>query len=254
MQLTLETIYEALRDSVRYYPKQRLKCQQPQTWRVLQQSLAAEVSGTPSSFGATICDKDKPYFWSRLWVESKYNPNNIMGEFPLLYAYEEPGVRIDPFGSGGTKYIVNLQIGVLDILSDDKEARKCVGCNARTINEIYRDTQTMLEACVNYLRGVHAYTIDGNRQGFFNKKMVEQALAAGSIQTAEWVGGVHSIADAALSVNKEAPYFRAERQTENLYGTAITLRFIVDGCCETDWNFTEPDFGVLAHEAGCNDC
>lgn len=254
MNLTLETIYDALKDSVRFYPKQELKCQQPQTWRVLQKSLAAEVTGTAGNFGATICDKGKPYFWSRLWHEKQYNPNSLLGEFPLLYAFEQEGVRVDVFGSTGIKYLVTLQVGVLDVWVDNKDGRKCVGCSARPINEIYRDTQGMLEMCLNYLREVQAYRLNGETDGWYNKKMVEQARAVGAVQSAEWVPGIASIADSAAQYNKQARYFRVERSTENLYGTAMTLQFVVDGCCETAWNFNETDFGVLAQEAGCETC
>jgi len=254
MQLTLDTIYEALRDSVRFYPKQELKCHQPQTWRVLQKSLASEVTGTAGNFGATICDKDKPFFWSRLWHEKQYNPNSLIGEFPLVYAFEHEGTRIDPFGSGGVRYLVNLQIGVLDVWTDKPEGRKCVGCSARVINEIYRDTQGILEMCLNYLKEVQAYRLNDTTDGWYNKKLIEQALASGAVQSAVWAPGVLSIADAAAPRNKEAAYFRVERSTENLYGTAISLQFAVDGCCETTWNFNEADFGVLAHEAGCENC
>lgn len=254
MNLTLDNIYQQLRDSVRFYPKQELKCYQPQTWRVIQKSLASEITGTASNFGATICDKDKPYFWSRLWHEKQYNPNSLLGEFPLLYAFEREGVRIDPFGSAGVRYLVTLEVGVLDVWTDNKDGRKCVGCSARTINEIYRDTLGALETCLNYLKEVEARNLNGVQPGWYNKKLIDQALAVGAVQSAEWVAGVSSIGDRAAMYNKDAAYFRIERTTENLYGTAITLRFLVDGCCETTWNFNETDFGVLAHEAGCETC
>lgn len=254
MNLTLDTIYDALKDSVRFYPRQESDYLQPQTWRALQKSLAAEITGKAGNFGATICDKGKPYFWSRHWHESKYKPDNIVGEYPLLYAFEQGGDMVAPFGSSGVKYITNMEIGVVDIFSEDAPAQKCIGRNARSINEIYRDTQAILEACLNYLKEVKAYRINESSEGWYNSKMIEQAISAGTIYKAEWVPGTLGIADAANQHNRTAQYSRAERSAVGVYGTYISLRFEVAGCCETNWNFNLPDFGVLAHEAGCKDC
>lgn len=247
MQPTLTDIYTALRDSVRFYPRQELPCQQPQTWRVLQQSLGVEVQ-TPT-LGATICDKDKPYFWSRLWQEKKYSPNAIAWQFPLLFAFELPSVLKDPFG-GAPQFIYALQIGVLDVLSDDTAGRLCTGCNSRTINEINESTQAILQACLDYLKNTYQYSVDGGAPVWANKTFIEQGIAAQRFQATRTGPG---ITDKSQSLNQEAPFFRIEK-IGNIYGTAITLRFYGDGCVTPEWNFNETDFGVLAHEAGCLTC
>lgn len=247
MQPTLTDIYSALRDSVRFYPRQDLKCNQPQTWRVLQQSLGVEIS--TDNLGATICDKDKPYFWSRLWEEKGYNPNSITWSFPLLFAFEMPGSIKDPFG-GAPQFVYTLQIGVLDVLSDDKAGRSCTGCNGRTVNEINDSTQAMLQNCLEYLKNTYQYSIDGGAPVWANKTFIEQGEAAQRF-TANRNGP--SITDKSQSLNPDVPFFRAEK-VGNIYGTVTTLRFYGDGCVTPEWNFNETDFGVFAHEAGCNNC
>lgn len=250
MTVLLTDIYAALRDSVRFYPAQELKCNQPQTWRVLQRSGAVEIS--TANLGATICDKDKPFFWSRLWHEKGYNPNNITWAFPLLYAAEvDSNVMVDPFG-GAPKFIYNIQVGILDVWTDDPDGRKCVGCNARTINEIYFDTQTVLQSCLKYLENTRGYSIDAGPDVWANMDFVAQALAAQRIVSADFKAP--SILTASQSLNREAPFFRVERSAEKIYGTAINLRFAASGCITPEWNFTETDFGVLAQEAGCKTC
>lgn len=250
MKVTLPDIYAALRDSVRYYPAQDMPCKRLQTWRVFQQSLGVEAS-TPN-LGATICDKDKPYFWSRDWHEKKYNPNGIAWKFPLLFAFETEGAMTGPFGfSGDTKMVYTLQIGVLDVLTDNKDARNCVGCNARTVNEIYADTETMLLSALHFVSRVNQTEIDGT-DVWANADLVSQGEASGALN----VTGKTSISilDASQKYNQEAPFFRIERSAEKMYGTAMNIRVAASVCPTVDWNFTETDFGILAQEAGCKTC
>lgn len=248
MNVLLTDIYAAFRDSVRFYPRHELKCNQLQTWRVLQKSMAVEIS-TPN-LGATICDKDKPFFWSRLWHEKAYNPNSIVWEFPLLYAFENESTLINPIGGSGV-IISSVQVGVLDVWVDDKDGRKCVGCGARTVNEIYFDTETMLLSSLRYLNNTRGYQVDGGAAVWANSDFIAQGIAA---QRFDAVPVAPSILTASQKHNAEDPTFRVERSAENIYGTAVNLRFAVNACPETEWNFTETDFGVLAQEAGCKTC
>lgn len=250
MTVTLPDIYSAFRDAVRYYPAQDTTCKRLQTWRVFQQSLGVEVS-TPN-LGATICDKDKQYFWSRDWHEKKYNPNGITWKFPLLFAFETEGAMIGPFGFGGeTKMVYTLQVGVLDVLIDTPDGRKCVGCQSRTVNEIYADTESLLLSALHFVSNVNQTGIDGV-DVWANSDLVSQGEASGALN----VTGKTSISilDASQKYNQEAPFFRIERSAEKMYGTAINIRVAASVCPTVDWNFTETDFGILAQEAGCKTC
>lgn len=248
MTIQLTDIYSALRDSVRFYPAQDLPCRRPQTWRVLQSEFAAEVS--TQNLGATICDKGKPYFWSRLWHERQYNPSGIVWAFPLLYCYELDGAIVDPL-SGSPRFVYNVQIGVLDVLKDDKDARNCIGCNARTINEIHADTQTILQACVEYLKNTAGWSVDGAAPVWANSAFIQNGADAQRFTANRVAPGILT---GSQKYNAESTFFRAERSAEKIYGTALNLRIAADSCAEIDWNFNEPDFGVLAQEAGCKNC
>lgn len=249
MNLTIADIYAAFRDSVRYYPAQDTPCKRLQTWRVFQQSLGVEVS--TANLGATVCDKGKPFFWSRDWHEKGYNPNAITWKFPLLFAFETDGVMQGPLGFGGTsKMVYSLQIGVLDVLTDTTDARKCVGCNARTVNEIYSDTETLLLSAIHFVSNVNQTGIDGV-DVWANESLVKQGKESGALNVTGETA--ISILDQSQKYNQEAPFFRVER-IGNIYGTAINLRVSVPVCPTVEWNFTETDFGVLAQEAGCKTC
>ena len=63
-----------------------------------------------------------------------------------------------------------------------------------------------------------------------------------------------SILTNSQKLNRESTFFRAERSAEKIYGTAMSLSVVASGCKTTTWNFNEPDFGVLAQEAGCLNC
>lgn len=246
----LTDIYSAFRDSVRHYPAQDTLCKRLQTWRVFQHSLGVEVS-TPN-LGATICDKDKPYFWSRDWHEKKYNPNGIAWKFPLLFAFETEGAMIGPFGFGGeTKMVYTLQIGVLDVLTDTKDARNCIGCNARTANEIYADTEALLLSALHFVSNVNQTGIDGT-DVWANADLVSQGEASGALNVTGKTA--ISILDQSQKYNQESPFFRIERSAEKMYGTAINIRVAASVCPTVDWNFTQTDFGIIAQEAGCKTC
>lgn len=245
--LTLDHVYGAFRDSVRFYPRQSLKCQWPQTFRVFQLSLGSEIS-TPN-LGATICDKDKPYFFSRLWQEKAYTPNAIEFDFPLLYAFELPGTLREPFGK--MQLVHQLEIGVWDVLSDNSAARKCVGCDARTINEIHRDTHQILLNCLYFAAGMAWYKIDGADAGLYNRQFIQQGLDDGQFTTAEKIGP--PVFDVSAVLNKSVAFERLERSDQR-YGTKITLQIQTDACPDPTWNFETADFGIVAAEAGCKNC
>lgn len=248
MTVQLTDIYAALRDSVRFYPAQETPCKRLQTWRVFQQSLGVEAY--TQNLGANICDKGKPYFWSRDWTEKKYNPNGITWKFPLLFAFETEGAMVDPFG-GSPRMVYTIQVGVLDVLTDTKDARNCTGCNARTVNEIYADTEALLLGALSFLENTVSAKIDGVPV-WANAEMLKQGSESGALTVTE--KSTVSILHTSQRLNQEAPFFRVERSAEKMYGTAMNLRIETQVCPSVEWNFTETDFGVLAQEAGCKTC
>lgn len=246
---TLNDFYTALLSSVKYYPRAAMLCKWPQTWRVLQLSFGSEV--TTPNLGAIICDKDKPFFWSRKWHEAQYNPNAVTFNWPLLYAFERPGY-IEDLLTGSPSWVYPIEIGVIDVLTDDIKGRKCQDCNARSVNEIYQDTQTILAGCLEYARNTRLYELDGSGTlAYLNDDYVARGLEYGSITSAAKKGP--GILDASAHLNKQAQFFRIER-TEKLYGTAVTLSVKLPQCETVGWNFEQTDYGTLAQDAGCKNC
>ena len=87
--MTITDFYEAIKKIVRTYPTMQLKCWQPQTFAVLPE--ASDLNSP--NLGKVICDKNRPYFYSKLWESKGFTPNTIEFEFPLVVIYEENIVK-----------------------------------------------------------------------------------------------------------------------------------------------------------------
>lgn len=242
MTPTLHTYFAAFRDAVKYHaPGAQLRCKRLNAFRVFQQSSAAEM--TAPTLGATICDKHKPYFYSRLWHEKQYNPNSITFEFPLLFIFEtEAELSMHNVADGALLAEHKLQVGVIDIYTEPKPTNTyCAGCEGRTINEIYSDTEQLLYYALNYVANVgYEVAPDG----------LEYMLHfAASHDEDKWYP---------LDLLRETytqPLLRIERPAERIYGTATFVKAVVRHCAkDVPATFLEKDFGTLSHEAGCSSC
>lgn len=236
----LITFYTALRDAVRLHnPQSNLPCRRLQTFRVFASSPTQELL-TPN-LGATICDKDKPFFFSREWREKKYNPNDITWQYPLLFAFEvEANADILQIEDGRVRITHTLQVGVLDIVKEVKSAAACKGCEGRTVNEIYLDTQQQLFEVLRFVKALGVATFEDGVQ------IIRQP-------------GAHDATFTSLNIIEEAksgiPLFRIERPTERVYGTAVTLNVKATHCnINVCFDAPSKEFGTLAHEAGCTQC
>lgn len=253
MDILIENVFEAFRDSVKHSPAGDRVCDQLQTFRVFPNSRLPELS-TPN-LGVNICEKDRPFFWSRKWVEAKYNPSAVKWQFPLLYVFDMSAQIEKPF-LRGAKSIHALQIGVLDVLSDDCADGKCNGCNGRTINEIYIDTQRLLLQSLRYVRQiVHATTTPGTGTlppGWYHKEYLEYLKNAGIITAFNPTKQMFAATEAANNNGVFAA--RRERPTEKFYGTAIEMNVITSACYENNPDFAPYDWGAVAHNIGCQNC
>lgn len=232
----------AFRDAVRFHkPESKLRCHRLNAFRAFQQSSAAEMS-TPT-LGATICDKDKPYFFSRLWHEKKYNPNAIAFDFPLLFLFEiEATARYTSISEGLIVVSHHLQVGVVDVYTEPKpSASYCHGCEGRTVNEIYQDTERLLYYALRFVSDLGVETTSDLR-----KRMVHRSAC----QDPERWEELNMFSD-----TTSEPILRIERPAERIYGTATFIRAVARHCIKNiDAAFTDKDFGVISHEAGCSDC
>jgi hypothetical protein len=249
MNATKTDFFNALKGAVMFSPANEMKCRQLQTFRVLEQGGGAQLAA--SNFGATICDKSKPYFWSRAWHNAKYSPT-ISFEFPVLAIIEKTYTVDKPISRFNSR-CYEFNISVLDKYTADCEKMKCSGCNGRTINEIYEDTETLLFSALGYLRDVVEATLSpGDEQGYYHTGMLAQMVTDGTIN--EYAAG-KGFGNQLENNLKNAQAYKTAIGVEALYGNAITVQICFQNCETTEYNFESlPDFGVLAQEAGCQTC
>jgi hypothetical protein len=249
--IPLTDLYTALSQAVRYYPAPsdagRL-CDRLQTFRVFGNNQLQNL--TTDSIGASVCDKDKPYFYSRKWEAMGFNPNKISWEWPLAYAYP---VRYTVENLRG-KYIKRanlIEVGVLHLLP---EGKGCTGCDGRNENEVFQDASTQLMAVLNYLSGMGYYTVNPTHEDarLYHAEMLQAAQDAGSINSFDLATGLLKGAGASTD-NLTFEY--VERYAERVFGVSVALPFVSTECVDVAYDFTAVDFGVLAHEANkCRQC
>lgn len=249
MNIELEDFYAALRDCVRFYPDSGSKCLRLNGFRVLQFDGATEL--TNDNMGATACDKAKPYFYSRDWEKSSWNANKVIGSLPVLTAFERRGIAKNPFDKQATR-TYQILLCVWDKYDQDKCTGGCSGCEARTVNEIFRDTQIMLFNVLYYLSGVVLATtsIDPAKR-VYHIKMLDAMKTNGDItsyQTVQMLKNSMNIA------NKEYQIYRQETISGQLFGSAIEVTINSSDCLSTEFDFSPADYGIISQEAGCKNC
>lgn len=235
--ITLETMYSILLDAVRRYPAtQGYECKQPQTFRVLQLDHGAELQ--TENMGATLSDKDTPYFYSRSWERRKFTPNNITADFPVLTAFElssDLPRGISQFSAPQTYFV---EIAVLDQYKKDCQG-KPGKCESRTVNQIYADTETILLNCVNYLSGSIIAQV-GEVTGVYYEPLLQYWQTCGEI---DGYAMVYDIGARLQADNKEARITHVEMGATGVYGTKIRLKFPINRCLNVQFgalNCVEP--------------
>lgn len=204
------------------------------------------------NLGANICDKDKPFFWSRKWADMDFNPNSVEWAFPLLYVFDM-SANVENVFTGKTKAVHNLQIGVIDVLSEDCAAGNCAGCNGRTVNEIHIDTQRMLINALRFTGGfVYGNDFDGEiPSGFYHEAHLQKMVTDGVIPAGE---RTVKLMQTSFPKNKEMTFIHIERPTDRMFGTATELRLETSACMEPFNDFTDINWGVVPQNVGCQNC
>lgn len=253
-QVPITDFYAIVRDAVRLYPATSpvRKCAQPQSFRVLQADRGAEV--LTENLGATVSDKDSPFFWSRQWELAKYNPNKIGFDWPLVTLFEAQNEAIGSPFEKGFKRCYTLEISVLDVYRDDCQTGKHTGCEARTVNQIFLDTEAMLDAVLKYLgKMVIATTSADPMPRYYNLDWLAAAVSNGDITSWDVQPG-GELGAQLVGDNRTASFQRVEIAQKKIYGTKTQFRFCTHNCASVSFNLESPTFGVLAFEAGCRDC
>lgn len=252
---TVHDFYNALKQSVMFSPQyvepnsgngKVWKCRQLQTWRVMSKERGAELISP--NFGATECDRGKPYFWSRQWHENRY-PKNITFGYPALLL-TELSLQSEKAFQQNTKRCYTYQLAVVDQLVETCKDCTCQSCERRTINEINEDTEALLFSSLYYLSKVKQARIEPSGEtGFWNTDYLQALKDAGTINDfhtgADWGGLLNS---------QQISAYRIAVEASKIYGTAVNFTACFQNCEATELNFNLPDFGVLAAEAGCKTC
>lgn len=248
--ITKANFYNLLKQAVMFSPAGAGKCSQLQTFRVLEQGAGRLLQA--ENFGATVCDREKPFFWSRAWHNAKYNPNKVIFDFPVLAVIETDYTTSKPLSSQ-QKRTYNMNLVVLDKYVADCDKGKCKGCEGRTINEIYEDTEALLFQALRYIAGAIVATPDCDEDaGLYNKDYLKALIDTGQINSYTQGKDWGSLMENNIS---NARAYKAALESAGLYGNAIDIQLSIPYCVETDYDYESvPDFGILAHQAGCKNC
>lgn len=251
MEITLSDFYQIGMNAVKLFPEQSppKPWLQLQAFRVLQAARGTEV--TTVNLGAVPSDKDTPFFWSRKWHESRYNPNALEFDFPILTMYEIIGDRTLPFRSGG-KQVHTVEIAVLDKYHEDCVTGPASDGRSRPVNQIYIDTEKLLKSALVYFSGmVGAYTSEDATVKMYYKPWLVKQKYLGRIQSFDVVYDMENTLNA---YNQTTRFSRVEMPTQMIYGTKTQISFMATECELIEFNTEIEDFGVLAFEAGCKNC
>jgi hypothetical protein len=243
--MTLETFYSILRDAVKYYPPGN-DWQTLQAFRVLQHDEAIEM--VQDNLGATMCDIDSPYFYSRPWEEAGRNFSLITGGFPLLTAFEQSAVSVGLF-TNATAYNPVIGISVWDKYVEKKNS-SCEGPENRSINVIWKDTMQMLLTVADYLNNVWYFEIDGGeKSGWYNAKMIERLQETGNV-SADVVKKL-PLAQRIVKGSQNTQFFRSVLQAEKIAGTTMQITLSAAFCDRPEYTFESQQNSLIKLNTSC---
>lgn len=251
--LTITDFYRVCRTGVRLFPATvpAKPCLRLNAWRVLQREprLMHEV-GT-DTLGAVPTDKDGPFFWSRQWEDAKFDPGKLGYKYPLMTGFEivnETSGTGTPF-DGSTSRVYTVELSVLDSFQPDACKKPTPGtCDGRPINQIFLDTELLLDAMLRYIGGtVIATTTADPTEKVYNREYLAAAHPGAHNITLD-IGAVWK------SKNPKFTFTRVEFPAKNIYGTKTRFVFVADKCPSISFNNAVPDPKVIGFEAGCTNC
>jgi hypothetical protein len=251
MQLTLSDYYGIFRDSVRHYPVQDYNCLQPQAFRVLQHSGGADVG--MDNLGAVYSDRQTPFFYSRKWERSNYDPNSIGFDWPIVTAFatQTRAENAVPF-SGKHSEIITLELAVMDVWRQDCNDATDY-CGHRSVNQIYIDCKTILDTVLSYVGGVILTTTSADpTERLYYAPFLDAAINAGTITSynSDPNRFVHT---QIANLNRGIFYNYVEMPASRIYGMRTQIQVKANNCEVVE--FTAPEnYGVVGHESGCVNC
>lgn len=215
-----------------YSPKCDLKCRQIQAFRVLERGGLI----TTENLGATVCDLEKNWFWSRSWEAAKAK-TKVTWEFPLLLVIERGFTLSDPLKGKG-KQCVTYNITVLDKYAEGCEKGNCAGCEGRTVNDIYQDTEYLLFQSLAYVAGMKFIGVGADTYSMHKDELAKHLSESTITDYTDGKGWGMIVANDA----KQADGYRTSIEAEKLYGTSVNVTICSDVCYTDGWDFSKAVF------------
>ena len=254
MNLAISDYYRILKDAVRYFPASVpvRKCTQLQTFRVLQQDPRRNSEIGTDTLGAIPVDKDSPFFYSRSWELKGSTANRLSYEYPVLTAFEMSNETNGGVFAGSFSRSYFLELAVLDSYQGDKAKDSVQSCGGRSINQIFLDTEYLLDSALRYLGGMVTATtnVDPVEKLYF-LPFLEAAKTNGDITSFS----VKSYPGATLGGdNQSVRFVRVEYPAKNIFGTKVQIKIKVQGCPTVDFTNEVPQITAIGFEPGCQNC
>lgn len=253
MNLTIVDFYRICRNATRLYPASVpvKTCQQLQAWRVLQRDprLMHEI-GT-DTLGAVPTDKNTPFFWSRQWEDRKFDPGALGYAYPLMTAFEIVNETTGEVFGGNFGRTYTVELAVLDVFKPEAcKNPNASPCDGRPINQIFLDTEVMLDSVLQYIGGTVLATWPGQTTPAVSNKVLLDALYPGQYNVTVHLGNVWQ----SNANNKRMVFSRVEFPAKQIFGTKTRLSFIATKCPIVNFNTSVVDPGLIGFEAGCTNC
>lgn len=249
--LTILDFYRVCRNGVRLFPATvpAKTCLQLNAWRVLQRDPRLMLEIGTDTLGAVPTDKDTPFFWSRLWEQRKFDPGALGYTYPLMTAFEivnETNGNGHPF-DGNTSRQYTVELAVLDVFKPDACKTPNPGaCDGRPVNQIFLDTELLLDSMLRYIGGTVIGTTTANPTPMVYNRMYLETLPGHNITMD--IGAVWK------SKNTKLVFSRVEYVAKNIYGTKCRFTFVADKCPTIQFNPSIADPKLIGFEAGCSNC
>lgn len=229
--ITFKDYIQLFNNAVRFYPATEGKSWlQPQSFAVLDSVTTLQSP----NLGKYICDKGKPFFYSRIWEQTRYNPSRLEYRTPLVVLYENAGDYKKLF-TNKSETTYNFEICILDRHgAEDCKKVNCEEGKSRSIYEIYSDTEQMIYNIVSYISDCAVYTmLDGSEvlRNVQHNAYIDDGAVLNEAMT-----------QAVRQDLKENNLIRAFHRVEafinaDYFGTKTTIRFTVRNCRDVEYIF-----------------
>lgn len=241
----IDIIFKLLSDAVRFFPAHPsgMTCKRLQTFAVLPDFTALNSE----NLGKNINYKDTPFFYSRAWEQLQYNPSSVEHKLPLLSVIEVTNSFENILSEDmKTTVLSTLQVAALDkIPNSDKNIVS--GCDKRTAEQIYMDTEVMLISAVQYLKGVVVIINSNTLELQYMHKELFNKLKTDEVLSSDWVIEKQKSRHFQIMIRQRNPNPTGQRfagGSNNLLGTFMNLTFAFDSCIDNTWNHDAKNYPV----------